>query len=323
MPLNQKSVNSIPIDQAFPDVFEPNTGINVEEGTIHEIAESYTIDRFPDVEKNRNHYASRGEAKIKYLIMHYTVDDFKSTVTTFTANIPDGRTSAHFVITQKEEHLKGGKLLQVVPDDMTAWHAGVSRWQTDKNLNAISLGIEHVNLGFTEGEEHEQVAANKQYYPFDKDQICISGKLSKDLVKQYNILPQHVLGHEDIGLGRKSDPGPLFPWATFYHDYGVGAWLDDAEMNKEVIIQKYHPKRSYPSSPDKALLLEMLTSYGYCLSGDTASDMIKAFKAHFSANQHPEFYDDNIREEEMFWAWALEAKYSTASNFLHEREKCK
>ncbi|WP_341763603.1 N-acetylmuramoyl-L-alanine amidase [Candidatus Tisiphia endosymbiont of Beris chalybata] len=303
------SRNSIPIDQAFPGAFEAGTGINVSPTTIHGIANSYQIDPFPSSEQNRNHYDSRGGAKIKYLIMHYTVDDFALSVNKFTTNVSQGRTSAHFITTEKTEKVAGGKLLQVVPEDMRAWHAGVSGWQQDKNLNAVSLGIEHVNKGFTEGEEHENTVSNRQYYPFDEDQIRTSGIISKDIINQYNILPRHVLGHEDVTPGRKSDPGPLFPWAKFYRDYGVGAWLDDNEMNKEVIIQKYHPTRPYPTSPDQNILLQMLVAYGYCLTGTTLSDVIKAFKAHFSANQHPELYDDTIRQEEMFWAWALEAKY--------------
>ncbi|WP_375326420.1 N-acetylmuramoyl-L-alanine amidase [Candidatus Tisiphia endosymbiont of Nemotelus uliginosus] len=303
------STNSIPIDQAYPGAFKPGTGINVSPSTIHGVINSYKIDPFPASEQNRNHYDSRGGAQIKYLIMHYTVDDFALSVDKFTANVDTGRTSAHFIITEESEEVKGGQLLQVVPDDMRAWHSGVSRWQQDKNLNAISLGIEHVNKGFTEGEEHAQIAQNRQYYPFDEEQIHTSGIISKAIVSQYNILPQHVLGHEDITPGRKFDPGPLFPWAKFYQSYGVGAWLDDDEMNKDVIIQKYHPIRPYPTCPDQNILLQMLIAYGYCLTSTTASDVIKAFKAHFSANQCPELYDDVIRQEEMFWAWALEAKY--------------
>ncbi|KAK8951121.1 hypothetical protein KSP39_PZI003974 [Platanthera zijinensis] len=306
-----KTANSIPIDQAFPGVFSPKTGINVTASTIHGVEGSYTIDTFPEAEKKRNHYDSREGSKIKYLIMHYTVDDFASTVKTFTSNISQGRTSSHFVITQKEEKVTRGKLLQVVPEDMRAWHAGVSAWKQDKNLNALSLGIEHVNTGFTEGEEHGEISYDRTYYPFDVDQIYTSGIISKDIMKQYNILPQYVLGHEDIAPGRKSDPAIFFPWPKLYNEHGVGAWLDNDEMNKDIIIQKYHPTRDYPTEPNQGVLLQMLISYGYChAETTTSSSIIKAFKAHFSANQHPELYDDNIRQEEMFWAWALEAKYS-------------
>ncbi|WP_339044384.1 N-acetylmuramoyl-L-alanine amidase [Cardinium endosymbiont of Tipula unca] len=57
----------------------------------------------------------------------------------------NNRVSAHYVISEKEDHIASGKLLQIVPDEMRAWHAGVSGWRTDKNLNPVSLGIEHVN----------------------------------------------------------------------------------------------------------------------------------------------------------------------------------
>jgi N-acetylmuramoyl-L-alanine amidase len=229
--------------------------------------------------------------------MHYTVGNFKSTVNTFTSSDLTERTSSHFVITQKEAQLEGGQLLQVVPDDKRAWHAGVSAWRDDKNLNSASLGIEHVNQGFS-----------VRYYPFDADQIHTSALMSKEIIKQYGIPPQNILGHEDVSPGRKSDPGPLFPWGKLYTEYGVGAWLNKDEMTREAIIEKYHPRRPYPTNPDPDTLLDILMSYGY--RQGSRADIIRAFKRHFSANLNPELSDDpSVSQTDMFWAWALEAKY--------------
>ncbi|XP_050426626.1 N-acetylmuramoyl-L-alanine amidase AmiD-like [Adelges cooleyi] len=297
--------NPMPLYKAFPGEFKPDAGINVTGSTIRGIEGSYTIDPFPVAQTKRNHYDSRHGAKIKYLIMHYTVINFALTVQTFTANADTRRVSAHFVVAQNEAHVAAGKLLQVVPEDMRAWHAGLSAWQADEDLNPVSLAVEHVNQGF-----RETTGAQRQYYPYDQNQIRSSGVLSNSIVRQYNILPRHVLGHEDIAPGRKYDPGPYFPWAVFYHNYSVGAWLDQEEMDKDAIIRKYRPQRPYPLQPDRDVLLDMLTSYGYSLRGTTPSGVIRAFKTHFSANQRPDMCDDNVREEDMFWAWALEAKYS-------------
>ena len=156
--------NSIPIEQAFPNVFANVTGINVSPGSIHGV-DGYRINHFPPSQGNRNHYDTRNAVKIKYLIQHYTVCDFAHTVNLFTENKDANRVSAHYVIAQEEKEregkvkLSGDALLQVVPEEERAWHAGVSYWQGDENLNAASLGIEHVNQGFTEK------MGEKSYYP--------------------------------------------------------------------------------------------------------------------------------------------------------------
>jgi N-acetylmuramoyl-L-alanine amidase len=303
--------SSISITQAYPGVFSQDPNILVTNVTIHGI-NGFAINKFSD--PIRNHYDSRNGKKIRYLIMHYTEENFTKTVEIFTTNFTGNRVSAHYVITEKAvNNLTGGQILQVVPDELRAWHAGVSSWETDSNLNSISIGIEHVNLGISGNQTLPE--QNRTYFPYDSDQIRASGLMSQDIVRKYNILPQHVLGHEDIAPPRKPDPGPLFPWGIYFHDFGIGAWLDYDEMTKDAIIHKYNPKRPYPTKPDKALLLEMLISHGYSREGTTENDqfIILAFKKHFSANQHPELCDEIIREQDMFWAWALEAKYVTAT----------
>uniref|UniRef100_A0AC34GUV7 CUB domain-containing protein n=1 Tax=Panagrolaimus sp. ES5 TaxID=591445 RepID=A0AC34GUV7_9BILA len=292
--------SSISITQAYPGVFSDDPDVQVTNVTIHGI-NGYLINTFSN--PDRNHYDSRKGGKIKYLIMHFTEDNFTTTVNIFTSNSTVNRVSAHYVITEKAvNNLTGGQILQVVPDDLRAWHAGVSTWGSDSNLNYVSLGIEHVNLGY---DSENATELNRTYYPYDPDQIRASALMSQDIIRKYNILPQHILGHEDIAPPRKPDPGPLFPWGTYFHNFGIGAWLDFDEMDNNAIIQKYNPPRPFPTKPDRNLR-----------EGTTENDkfVILAFKKHFSANQHPELCDDIIRDQDMFWAWALEAKYVTANN---------
>jgi N-acetylmuramoyl-L-alanine amidase len=304
------TTSAIPITQAYPGVFSPDPQIDVSSANIHGVI-GYAINPFPANESDRNHYDSRKGKTIKYLIMHFTEENFTKTVNIFTNNSMVNPTSAHYVITQKEiNNLDGGQVLRVVPENLRAWHAGTSAWGNDTSLNYVSIGIEHVNLGFNGNVSLPEL--NRTYFPYDPDEIKASGMISSGIVKQYGILPQHVIGHEDVQPTWKPDPGPLFPWGKLYKDYGVGAWLDDDEMTVDEIIKKYNPPRPFPQNLDRDVLLAMLYNYGWRSAGDD-SRVILAFKKHFSANQYPAYCDEIIRLEDMFWAWALEAQYVTST----------
>lgn len=104
------------------------------------------------------------------------------------------RVSAHFLI-----H-RDGELLQFVPLQQRAWHAGVSRWRGRERCNDFSVGIE------LEGVDGGRFAA-AQY----ESLAVLLGKLQA-------LLPlREVAAHSDVAPGRKSDPGPRFDWARFLH----------------------------------------------------------------------------------------------------------
>ena len=54
---------------------------------------------------------------------------------------PKAEVSAHYMVWE------GGLISQLVSEDKRAWHAGVSAWQGDDDLNSRSIGIEIVNGG--------------------------------------------------------------------------------------------------------------------------------------------------------------------------------
>ncbi len=261
----------------------------------------HPINEFPAKESNRNHWDDRQEP-IQYLVMHYTACDLPKTLNIFTKDIPDGRVSAHYVISQPEpdKGIPGGTVFQVVPEEKRAWHAGVSNWGQKKNLNHASIGIENVNTGFTGN------FPNVTWYPFDPSQVDSLGLLSKDIVTRYNIPPYNVVGHADISPSRKQDPGPLFPWGTLHEKYGVGAWLLPEERSPEIIQEKYAPSEPFPQDVSEAFFNKYAQLYGYEVSPSTLS----AFRAHFSRNQSPNCYEDSkVDQNDMLWAWGLHAKY--------------
>jgi len=104
--------------------------------------------------------------------------------------ICDLKVSAHFLVQ------RDGSLIQFVPVERRAWHAGVSSWRGRERCNDFSIGIE------LEGAEHE-VFTDPQYQ-------ALTG-LVRRLQSQWPI--RDVAAHSDVAPGRKSDPGAHFDWA--------------------------------------------------------------------------------------------------------------
>ena len=106
------------------------------------------------------------------------------------ADLAGLRVSSHFLVR------RGGELLQFVPLQARAWHAGVSRWRGRGGCNDFSVGIE------LEGTDDGNFGA-AQYE-----------SVLKLVKKLQDVLPlREVAGHSDIAPGRKSDPGARFDWA--------------------------------------------------------------------------------------------------------------
>lgn len=140
--------------------------------------------------RNSCNYDITFNRKIKYIIIHYTgMKNQKLAIKRLQSRV--AKVSAHYLISKR------GKIFQMVDDSNIAWHAGVSRWGGDINLNSKSIGIELVN----NGDE-----------TFPKIQIKSLSRLIKILKKKYRIKKENILGHSDIAPERKKDPGPLFPW---------------------------------------------------------------------------------------------------------------
>lgn len=119
---------------------------------------------------------------------------------------PAARVSAHYTIDCD------GSVYAHVPENRRAWHAGVSYWAGETNVNARSIGIELINPGHEFG-----------YGPFPVSQIEALIDLASDILKRHAITPARVVGHSDVAPARKTDPGELFPWAQLA-DFGIGLW---------------------------------------------------------------------------------------------------
>lgn len=93
---------------------------------------------------------------------------------------------------------RSGELVQFVPFDKRAWHAGVSSWQSREACNDFTIGIE------LEGCDEQ---------PFGDEQYHRLAEVIKALCAHYPQLNfERIAGHEHIAPGRKTDPGPCFEW---------------------------------------------------------------------------------------------------------------
>ena len=157
----------------------------------------------------------RPSKQIKFIIFHYTGMKSESDALKRLTDI-QSEVSCHYLIKNN------GEIVKMVPDLYIAWHAGKSSWKNYKSLNQNSIGIEITNPGHEYG-----------YKNFTKKQITALLKLSKFLIKKYKISPKNILGHSDIAVLRKKDPGEKFPW-KYLSKNKIGIWHT---LNKQDLIK--------------------------------------------------------------------------------------
>lgn len=268
-------------------------GLAVLAAPVSAAAHGYTVD---DGINSQNQ-----DLRIRTLVLHYTAEDLNSSLRSLTQS--QYQVSAHYLVPQGNQ---ASHVYQLVPDQHRAWHAGVSQWRGVNNINFSSIGMEMVNLGFPAADGNLP-AMQRHWYPYDDAQIQVVGQLAQNLVQRYQLKPYQVVGHSDIAPGRKSDPGPLFPWQQLYQEYGVGAWPDPST------VQSFMQNRPYDGNV--AGLQAKLSRYGYQLSqsgqlDQATANVIQAFQMHF----RPASYDGRPDVETVAILDALLAKYFPATH---------
>jgi N-acetylmuramoyl-L-alanine amidase len=118
------------------------------------------------------------------------------------------RVSSHYMVEED------GRIFRLVPEERRAWHAGVSYWKGQRNINGVSIGIEIVNPGHEWG-----------YRPFPDAQIAAVTALVGDIRTRWQIDNGRIVGHSDVAPDRKDDPGELFPWKRLA-EAGHGLWAE-------------------------------------------------------------------------------------------------
>lgn len=214
-----------------------------------------------DVCAAANHDERRDGAEPDILLLHYTgMASGQAALEKLVS--ADGGVSCHYFV------FEDGRALQLVPEDRRAWHAGVSSWEGEGDVNSRSIGIEIVNRGHALG-----------YADFPAKQIETVIELSRDICARRGIQPERVLAHSDVAPRRKEDPGEKFPWAALAAG-GVGHWVAPTLADERTSLS--------PGEEGEPVehLQTMLSLYGYGIEIDGRYDaatetVVRAFQRHF------------------------------------------
>jgi len=141
------------------------------------------------------------------LLLHYTgMESGEAAIARL--RDPEAKVSSHYVVEED------GRIFTLVAEERRAWHAGVSFWKGERDINGCSIGIEIVNPGHEFG-----------YRPFPEAQIAAVIALADDIRTRWMIADGDIIGHSDVAPNRKIDPGELFPWKTLA-EAGHGLWVE-------------------------------------------------------------------------------------------------
>ena len=122
----------------------------------------------------------------------------------------ESKVSSHYLVEED------GRVFRLVPEERRAWHAGVSSWKGESDINGRSIGIEIVNPGHEFG-----------YRSFPEAQVAAVIDLVADIRTRWSIEDSRIIGHSDVAPDRKQDPGELFPWKRLAQA-GHGLWVEPA-----------------------------------------------------------------------------------------------
>ena len=154
-----------------------------------------------------NHDERKGFARPDMIVLHYTGMEFAHEAL-YRLCDPKARVSSHYFVHEN------GSIVQMVPESRRAWHAGLSSWHGETDINSRSIGIEIANRGHDFG-----------YPDFPRRQIAAVITLCRGILTRHVIRPDNVVAHSDVAPSRKQDPGEKFPWRLL-SDSGVGLWVE-------------------------------------------------------------------------------------------------
>ncbi len=219
-----------------------------------------TIVKF--INKPSPNHQPRGKHKIKFIILHYTgMDSLKDALKIFLNK--KSNLSCHWLVSKK------GIIYKIVDEGNIAWHAGVSFWKGETNINNNSIGIELENRGH-----------GRKYDNFTSEQMDSLRKLIKNIKSKYKIKNQYILGHSDIAPNRKADPGEYFNWQGLAKKK-LAFWPEYQKVKNNKVIFQIGQKGN-----EIAVIKKKLSDIGYKCDKSKKFDLelktvIEAFQRRF------------------------------------------
>lgn len=196
---------------------------------------------------------------IDMLILHYTgMQSARAAVDRL--RDPAARVSSHYVVDED------GAVLRLVAEERRAYHAGISYWRGNAELNGRSIGIEIVNPGHEWG-----------YRDFPVLQLASVCDLCLSILSRHAIPARNIVGHSDVAPDRKDDPGEKFDWEGFAKN-GVGLWpFDVPDLGTTGIVR---------DAAGLSLVRAGLNQVGYRVAPEGALDpalstVLRAFQRHW------------------------------------------
>ncbi|MGV6800679.1 MAG: N-acetylmuramoyl-L-alanine amidase [bacterium] len=213
-------------------------------------------------------YGQRQQA-IDMIVLHYTGMESGPAALQRLCDREAG-VSAHYLVEED------GRIYALVAEQERAFHAGISYWQGQDDVNQCSIGIEIVHPGHEFG-----------YRSFAQEQITAVNDLVGDIRARLDIPVNRIVGHSDVAPERKEDPGELFPW-------------DKLALSQNAIgtsPQDYHAAER----PDYERCLYLLKQIGYRVEGQFHSAPVLAFQRRFCPDALGKGLDPRTRNA-LVWA---------------------
>ncbi len=208
--------------------------------------------------------SAKGKAsRVEIIVLHYTASSKIGALATLT----NRDVSAHYVVSDDSPPV----VYRLVGEDLAAWHAGESNWYGRSYINPRSIGIEIVHPGWN--------TSNAPGPDFPQDQIDVVIALTRDVARRHGVSPENIVGHSDVALGRKQDPGPAFPWRQLAQA-GVGRWFD------ERAAPAYETRFEQEGVPKPKWFQDQLRRVGYAVPDTGQLDAgtrqaLTAFQLHY------------------------------------------
>jgi N-acetylmuramoyl-L-alanine amidase len=181
-----------------------------------------------------NHGPRRDGLRPELVVLHYTAMPDAASAERALCD-PAREVSAHWLIA------RDGQVVQLVDEELRAWHAGAGQWRGRGDVNSRSIGIELDNDGAS---------------PFAAALMDALEGLLAGILARWSIPPSGVIAHSDMAPGRKRDPGPRFDWLRLARQ-GMAVWPEcEAPTRPDADAFRRHARAfGYPGVED-ALLLE-------------------------------------------------------------------